>query len=195
MSLVDHIKEFSKIKFNSINENFNEIEIEVSKDKLFETMLILKDDPICFFEQLTDITAVDYPQKKERFLLIYQLLSISNNNRIRVLCYVSEDDTIPTISKIYPSAIWAERELWDMFGIFVNDHPDLRRLLTDYGFQGHPLRKDFPLTGHTEVGYDLENRRVVYTPVELVQDFREFDFDSPWGVFDKNSDIEKKTKK
>ena len=195
MSLFDHIKEILKIKFNSINENFNEIEIEVSKDKLVETILILKDDPICFFEQLTDITAVDYPQKKERFLIIYQLLSVSNNNRIRVLCNISEDETIPTVSKIYPSAIWAERELWDMFGIFVNDHPDLRRLLTDYGFQGHPLRKDFPLTGHTEVSYDLEHRRVVYNPVELVQDFREFDFTSPWGVLDKSSGTEENSEK
>ena len=195
MSLIDHIKEFSKIKFDSINENLGEIEIKISKDKLLETILILRDDPICFFEQLTDITAVDYPQKKERFLLIYQLLSISNNNRIRILCYVSEDETIPTVSKIYPSAIWAERELWDMFGIFVNDHPDLRRLLTDYGFQGHPLRKDFPLTGHNEVSYDLENRRVVYKPVELVQDFRDFDFTSPWGALDKSSSTKENTEK
>ena len=195
MSLIDHIKEFSKIKFDSINESLGEIEIKISKDKLLETILILRDDPICFFEQLTDITAVDYPQKKERFLLIYQLLSISNNNRIRILCYVSEDETIPTVSKIYPSAIWAERELWDMFGIFVNDHPDLRRLLTDYGFQGHPLRKDFPLTGHNEVSYDLENRRVVYKPVELVQDFRDFDFASPWGALDKSSSTKENKEK
>tara|TARA_B100002052_G_C15740161_1_gene532823 strand:- start:522 stop:959 length:438 start_codon:yes stop_codon:yes gene_type:complete len=133
------------------------------------------------FEQLSDLTAIDYPERKKRFSIVYQFLSVKHNNRIRVLCSISENETLPSLAKIFPSSIWAEREIWDMFGIFVDDHPDLRRLLTDYGFQGHPLRKDFPLTGHVEVNYDNNSRRVQYNPVSLVQDFRQFDFSSPWG--------------
>ena len=133
------------------------------------------------FEQLSDLTAIDYPERKKRFSIVYQFLSVKHNNRIRVLCSISENETVPSLAKIFPSSIWAEREIWDMFGIFVDDHPDLRRLLTDYGFQGHPLRKDFPLTGHVEVNYDNNSRRVQYNPVSLVQDFRQFDFSSPWG--------------
>ena len=182
MLLINHIKEFCKVNYNFIRTDFDEIEIEVNKENLLEIITFLKDDHTCLFEQLSDLTAIDYPNKNKRFLIIYQFLSVTNNNRIRVLCPISENDTIPSISKIYPSAIWAEREVWDMFGIFIDDHPDLRRILTDYGFQGHPLRKDFPLTGHLEVNYDLDERRVVYNPVSLVQDFRDFDFSSPWGV-------------
>ena len=144
-------------------------------------VLFLKDDPNCMFEQLSDLTAIDYPERKKRFSIVYQFLSVKHNNRIRVLCSISENETLPSLAKIFPSSIWAEREIWDMFGIFVDDHPDLRRLLTDYGFQGHPLRKDFPLTGHVEVNYDNNSRRVQYNPVSLVQDFRQFDFSSPWG--------------
>ena len=182
MLLINHIKEFCKVDFYNISKSFNEIEVEVDIENLIKMIMFLKDDHTCLFDQLTDITAIDYPNKSKRFLLVYQLLSVVNNNRIRVLCPVAEQDPIPSISKIYPSAMWAEREVWDMFGIFFDDHPDLRRLLTDYGFQGHPLRKDFPLTGHTEVSYDLDERKVVYNPVKLVQDFRDFDFTSPWGV-------------
>ena len=144
-------------------------------------VLFLKADPNCMFEQLSDLTAIDYPERKKRFSIVYQFLSVKHNNRIRVLCSISENETVPSLAKIFPSSIWAEREIWDMFGIFVDDHPDLRRLLTDYGFQGHPLRKDFPLTGHVEVNYDNNSRRVQYNPVSLVQDFRQFDFSSPWG--------------
>ena len=144
-------------------------------------VLFLKDDPNCMFEQLSDLTAIDYPERKKRFSIVYQFLSVKHNTRIRVLCSISENETVPSLAKIFPSSIWAEREIWDMFGIFIDDHPDLRRLLTDYGFQGHPLRKDFPLTGHVEVNYDNNSRRVQYNPVSLVQDFRQFDFSSPWG--------------
>ena len=182
MLLINHIKDFCKINYKNITANFDEIEITVDKNDLIEMIMFLKDDHSCLFEQLTDITAIDYPDKYNRFLIIYQFVSISNNNRIRVLSAITENDTIPSITNIYPSANWAEREIWDMFGIFVDGHPDLRRILTDYGFQGHPLRKDFPLTGHLEVNYDLDEKRVVYNPVNLVQDFRDFDFSSPWGV-------------
>ncbi len=191
MPLIKHIKEFCKLNFKFVKTDFNEIEIEVLKDDLLDMIMFLKDDPICSFEQLTDLTAIDYPKRKNRFLLIYQFLSIAKNQRVRVLCSLSENQTIPSISKIFPSATWAERELWDMFGVFVDDHPDLRRILTDYGFQGHPLRKDFPLTGNVEVNYDLDSKRVVYNPVTLVQDFREFDFTSPWGVSEKKNKDEK----
>ena len=195
MSLHEYIKEFSKIDFISINSNFNEIEVNISNEKLIEMVMFLKDDPNCLFEQLSDLTAIDYPQRKKRFLIIYQFLSVRHNNRIRLLCSISEDQAIPSLAKIFPSSIWAEREIWDMFGIFVDDHPDLRRILTDYGFQGYPLRKDFPLTGNVEVNYDSDVRRVVYKPVSLVQDFREFDFTSPWGVLDKSSGTEENSEK
>ncbi len=192
MLLINHIKEFCKVDYDNISHSFNEIEIQVNKENLIKMITFLKDDHTCFFDQLTDITAIDYPHRPERFLLVYQLLSVTNNNRIRILCPLAEQDSISSISKIYPSAMWAEREVWDMFGIFIDDHPDLRRLLTDYGFQGHPLRKDFPLTGHTEVSYDLDEKKVVYNPVNLVQDFRDFDFTSPWGVEVTNNKVENK---
>ena len=182
MSLIEHIEEFCKVDFNTIKTNFDEIEIHISKENLLKMIVFLKDEPNCLFDQLSDITAIDYPNKKNRFLIVYQLLSVTCNHRIRLLCDISENETIPSLCKVFPSAIWAEREIWDMFGIFVDDHPDLRRILTDYGFQGYPLRKDFPLTGNVEVNYDSDVRRVVYKPVSLVQDFREFDFSSPWGA-------------
>ena len=192
MLLINHIKEFCKVQYHNISNSFNEIEIEVNRENLIRMIMFLKDDHTCLFDQLTDITAIDYPNRAKRFLLIYQLLSVTNNNRVRILCPLAEQDSISSISNIYPSAMWAEREVWDMFGIFIDDHPDLRRLLTDYGFQGHPLRKDFPLTGHTEVSYDLDERKVVYNPVNLVQDFRDFDFTSPWGVEIENNKTDDK---
>ena len=181
MSSLEYIKEFSNIDIISINDNFEEIEIQISIDNLVQMVLFLKDDPNCMFEQLSDLTAIDYPERKKRFSIVYQFLSVKHNNRIRVLCSISENETLPSLAKIFPSSIWAERAIWDMFGIFIDDHPDLRRLLPDYGFQGNPLRKDFPLTGHVEVNYDNNSRRVQYNPVSLVQDFRQFDFSSPWG--------------
>ena len=188
MTLINQIKEFCNVKYKSIKVSFGEVEITVDKENLLKLAQFLKDNPSCLFDQLSDITAIDYPNKKNRFLIIYQFLSVTNNQRVRVLFPINDNDVIPTLSKLYSSALWAERELWDMFGIYVEGHPDLRRILTDYGFQGHPLRKDFPLTGFDEVSYETESRRVVYNKVKLTQDYRDFDFNSPWGVVDKIKD-------
>ena len=143
-------------------------------------MDFLKSDRTCRFSSLIDITAVDYPAREPRFDMVYHLLSMYQNHRIRVRVAVREDDLVPSLIGIYPAANWFEREVFDMFGILFSGHPDLRRLLTDYGFRGHPLRKDFPTTGYTEVRYDEAQKRVVYEPVKLVQDYRQFDFMSPW---------------
>ena len=143
-------------------------------------LTFLRDDAGCLFEQLTDITAVDYPEREQRFEVVYHLLSMKQNRRLRVKCLTDEEQPVPSASGVHPAATWFERETWDMFGIFFADNPDLRRILTDYGFEGHPLRKDFPLTGYVEVRYDDEQKRVVYEPVKLTQDFRTFDFLSPW---------------
>ena len=140
----------------------------------------LRDDQHAAFNQMIDLTAVDYPERPDRFEMVYVLLSMRNNMRMRVMVSVGEGQAVPSITQVYSSANWPEREAWDMFGIFFAGHPDLRRLLTDYGFEGHPLRKDFPLTGHVEVRYDDTLRRVVNEPVSLVQEFRDFDFLSPW---------------
>ena len=149
-------------------------------DKLFETLVLLKNTETLNFSQLTDLTAVDYPDRMQRFELVYQLLSIENNKRVRIICPIDDGQIVPSITSIYKSAEWPEREVWDMYGLFFSDHPDLRRLLTDYGFEGHPLRKDFPLTGYVEVRYDDIEKRVAYQPVQLTQEYRDFDFLSPW---------------
>ncbi|MEM7616134.1 MAG: NADH-quinone oxidoreductase subunit C, partial [Pseudomonadota bacterium] len=140
----------------------------------------LKGDGACQFTTLIDITAVDFPDRERRFEVVYHFLSMTQNQRIRVKVAVREDEIVPSISQIHPSANWFEREVFDMYGIMFSGHPDLRRLLTDYGFRGHPLRKDFPTTGYVEVRYDEVEKRVVYEPVELVQEYRQFDFMSPW---------------
>ncbi len=181
MSLSEQIKEFCKIKIKSMSFHHDELEMTVQKNDVLKIVQFLKDNPNCLFDQLTDITAIDYPNKKNRFVVVYQFLSVTHNQRIRLLTHINEHDTLQSLSSIYQSAIWAEREIWDMFGIYVDGHPDLRRILTDYGFHGHPLRKDFPLTGFSEVKYDPDNRKVVYNKVELTQDYRDFDFNSPWG--------------
>ena len=143
------------------------------------------------FDQLIDITAVDYPEKKLRFEVIYFLLSTDLNQRLMIKTKIGEGDFLPSSVNIFKSANWSEREIWDMFGIFFSDHPDLRRLLTDYGFEGHPLRKDFPLTGRVQVKYDPELRRVTYEPVDLIQEYRDFDFMRPWdGIEEKNQGSE-----
>jgi NADH-quinone oxidoreductase subunit C len=142
--------------------------------------MLVRDDRQAAFTQLIDLTAVDYPERKNRFDVVYQMLSMSNNMRLRIVATVSEGQTVPSVTGVFMAANWAEREVWDMFGIFFSGHPDLRRLLTDYGFEGHPLRKDFPLTGRVEVRYDDTQRRVINEPVHLVQEFRDFDFLSPW---------------
>ena len=164
-------------RVSSINE---QIVYRCELDNLLQTLTILKTNEKLEFIQLTDLTAVDYPERPLRFELVYQLLSVSNNKRMRILCSIDDGQIIPSITGIFKSAEWPEREVWDMYGLFFSDHPDLRRLLTDYGFEGHPLRKDFPLTGYVEVRYDDINRRVAYQPVQLTQEYRDFDFLSPW---------------
>jgi NADH-quinone oxidoreductase subunit C len=143
-------------------------------------LTLLRDDPACLFEVLIDICGVDFPEREHRFEVVYHLLSPRKNQRIRIKCETNEDTAVPSTVDVFPAANWFEREAYDMYGILFSDHPDLRRILTDYGFQGYPLRKDFPLTGYVEVRYDDAQKRVVYEPVKLTQEFRSFDFMSPW---------------
>ena len=159
---------------------FNNLSIDVESKDIFKSILFLKTNENCQFRQLIDITAVDFPERDYRFRLVYFLLSHENNKRISVNVNIKENEKAQSITKIYPSANWMEREVFDMYGIKFKDHPDLRRILTDYNFEGFPLRKDFPLTGHTEVRYDEEKKKVIYEPVKLEQDYRNFDFESPW---------------
>jgi NADH-quinone oxidoreductase subunit C len=158
----------------------DELVLVTRPDSLRKVMRFLRDDSQCLFKILVDVCGVDYPERERRFDVVYNLLSISHNHRIRVKVRVSEDEPVPSVAPLYPTANWFEREVWDLYGVYFSEHPDLRRILTDYGFEGHPLRKDFPLTGHVEVRYDDEQKRVVYEPVRLTQDFRSFDFLSPW---------------
>jgi len=143
-------------------------------------LTFLRDDSNCQFKVLVDLAGVDYPDREERLEVVYNLLSLSQNQRVRLKVRTDEETPVPTASGVFSSAAWYEREAWDMYGIYFADHPDLRRLLTDYGFDGHPMRKDFPMTGHVEVRYDEREKRVVYDPVLLQQEFRSFDFLSPW---------------
>jgi len=159
---------------------FNELTLTLPRDKLLEALTTLRDDAAMRFEILIDICGVDYPSRAERFDVVYHLLSPRQNLRLRVKVATDEATPVPSAIPVYPAANWFEREAYDMYGILFSGHPDLRRLLTDYGFQGHPLRKDFPLTGYVEVRYDDERKRVVYEPVKLTQEFRSFDFESPW---------------
>ena len=159
---------------------FGELTLEVPLAALVDLAEFLKVDGACRFSTLVDITAVDYPTRPARYDLVYHFLSMYRNQRIRVRVAVGEADMVPSIIGPYPAANWFEREVFDMFGILFSGHPDLRRILTDYGFRGHPLRKDFPTTGYTEVRYDEAQKRVVYEPVNLVQEYRQFDFMSPW---------------
>ncbi len=159
---------------------FGRLCLVLPSSRLVDTLEFLRDDPRCLFSQLVDIAGVDYPDREPRFEIVYNLLSLSNNQRVMVKVRTGEETPVPTVTGVFNSAHWFEREIWDLFGIFFSGHPDLRRILTDYGFEGHPLRKDFPLTGYTELRYDIEEKRVVYEPVRLTQDFRSFDFTSPW---------------
>ncbi|TCL09857.1 NADH dehydrogenase subunit C [Shimia isoporae] len=159
---------------------YGELNIDVTPTNIAGFIEFLKADPNCRFSTLVDVTAVDYPERAKRFDVVYHLLSMYQNQRVRLRVAVREDEMVPSITEVHPSANWFEREVFDMFGIIFSDHPDLRRLLTDYGFRGHPLRKDFPTTGYTEVRYDEAQKRVVYEPVQLTQDYRQFDFMSPW---------------
>ncbi|UWQ13329.1 NADH-quinone oxidoreductase subunit C [Aliiroseovarius sp. M344] len=159
---------------------FGELTVNVPLSAIPSFIDFLKTDKTCKFSSLVDITAVDYPSREARFDMVYHFLSMYTNQRVRVKVAVREDDMVPSITEVHPSAGWFEREVFDMFGILFSGHPDLRRILTDYGFRGHPLRKDFPTTGYTEVRYDEVEKRVVYEPVSLTQEYRQFDFMSPW---------------
>jgi NADH-quinone oxidoreductase subunit C len=157
-----------------------ELMISVERTAIVRTLTFLRDDSRCLFKILIDIAGVDYPERAQRFEVVYNLLSLKHNQRVRVKVATDEATPVPSVTSAFSTAGWFEREAWDLYGIFFADHPDLRRILTDYGFEGHPLRKDFPLTGFVEVRYDEEQKRVVYEPVRLPQDFRKFDFLSPW---------------
>ncbi len=157
-----------------------ELNVDVKPSTIVDLVEFLTNDVSCKFSTLVDITAVDYPERAKRFDVVYHFLSMYQNHRIRLRAALREDEMIPSLVDVHPSANWFEREVFDMFGILFSGHPDLRRLLTDYGFRGYPLRKDFPTTGYTEVRYDEAQKRVVYEPVKLVQEYRQFDFMSPW---------------
>lgn len=157
-----------------------ELTLTVARPAIIRILTFLRDDANCQFRQLVDLCGVDYPERPERFEVVYNLLSLTHNQRIRVKLSTDEETPVASAVGIFSAAGWWERETWDMYGVLFSDHPDLRRILTDYGFEGHPLRKDFPLTGYVEVRYDDEQKRVVYEPVRLVQEFRDFDFLSPW---------------
>jgi NADH-quinone oxidoreductase subunit C len=159
---------------------YGELNITVPAESIVETLTLLRDDPECRFVCFTDITAVDYPERANRFDVVYHLLSPYKNTRIRVKAETDDATPVPSATSVFPAADWFEREVFDMYGIVFSGHPDLRRILTDYGFQGNPLRKDFPTTGYVEVRYDEEQKRVVYEPVKLVQEMRQFDYLSPW---------------
>jgi NADH-quinone oxidoreductase subunit C len=162
-----------------------ELACRVERDALPRLLAFLRDDPRCRFAVLCDICGVDYPDREQRFEVVYNLLSVALNQRIRLVVETDEQTPVPSAVGLYSSAGWWEREAWDLYGIYFADNPDLRRILTDYGFEGHPLRKDFPLTGYVELKYDEDEKRVVYQPVRLKQEFRSFDFLSPWEGMDK----------
>ena len=168
----------TKIKKTAINHN--QLYIEIDKDDLFNVILFLKTNNETKFRQLIDITVVDYPEQTQRFKVVYLLLSHEFNHRVILNYYINENEVIPSLTSIFPAANWMEREVFDMYGVNFKDHPDLRRILTDYGFEGHPLRKDFPLTGHSEVRYSEDQKKVINEPVKLEQNYRNFDYESPW---------------
>ena len=167
-------------KINKTEIKHNQIYLETDKDDLIDVCLFLKTNNDTKFRQLIDITVVDYPERNQRFEVVYLFLSHEFNQRIVLKYSISENEVIPSLTSIFPSANWMEREVFDMYGVSFKDHPDLRRILTDYGFEGHPLRKDFPLTGHNEVRYSENEKKVVYENVKLEQNYRNFDYESPW---------------
>ena len=168
----------TKIKESKIKHN--QLYVTINSEDLLDVILLLKTNKNIKFRQLIDITAVDYPENQKRFKIVYLLLSHEFNQRIILSYFISENEKISSLTKIFPSANWMEREIFDMYGIKFNNHPDLRRILTDYDFEGHPLRKDFPLTGHDEVRYSEDKKKVIYEPVKLEQNYRNFDYESPW---------------
>ena len=167
-------------KINDTKIKYNQLYIEIDKEDLIEVTLFLKTNKDTKFRQLIDITVVDYPEKSQRFKIVYLFLSHEFNQRIILSYIITEKELIPSLTSVFPSANWMEREVFDMYGVNFKDHPDLRRILTDYGFEGHPLRKDFPLTGHTEVRYSEEKKKVINESVKLEQNYRNFDYKSPW---------------
>ncbi len=167
-------------KINSSYIKHNQLYFEIDKDDLLDVVLFIKTNNSTKFRQLIDITVVDYPEQSKRFKVVYLFLSHQFNQRLILSYFISENEIISSLTKIFPSANWMEREVFDMYGVNFKDHPDLRRILTDYGFEGHPLRKDFPLTGHIETRYSEDKKKVVYEPVKLEQNYRNFDYQSPW---------------
>jgi NADH-quinone oxidoreductase subunit C len=178
--LGDHIAQALPDDVVATEVKLDELMVTARAAAIVRVLTFLRDDARCQFKLLMDVCGADYPQRERRFDVVYNLLSLKHNQRVRVKALTDEATPVPSVVSVFSSANWFERETWDLFGIFFSDHPDLRRILTDYGFQGHPLRKDFPLTGYVEVRYDQEQKRVVYEPVTLTQDFRSFDFLSPW---------------
>ena len=167
-------------KINKTEIKHNQIYVEIDKDDLVDVILFIKTNNDTKFRQLIDITVVDYPEQTKRFKVVYLFLSHEFNQRMVLNYFINENEVISSITSIFPAANWMEREVFDMYGVNFKDHPDLRRILTDYGFEGHPLRKDFPLTGHTEVRYNEEQKKVISEPVKLEQNYRNFDYESPW---------------
>ena len=180
ISLEKKINSELTTKINSSKIKHSQIYLTIDSTDIIDVILFLKTNQQTKFKQLIDITAVDYPEDDQRFKIVYLLLSHEFNTRIIIQFGIGEGEKIPSLTKIYPSANWMEREVFDMYGVNFQDHPDLRRILTDYGFEGHPLRKDFPITGHNEVRYSEEAKKVIYEPVKLEQNYRNFDYESPW---------------
>ena len=178
--LSDHIAAAMGAHILGSEIQHGELMLRVEREAIVRVMKFLRDDANCQFKMLVDLCGVDWPDRPERFEVVYNLLSLKHNQRVRVKVSTDEDNPVPSVTPVFSTAGWFEREAWDLYGILFSDHPDLRRILTDYGFQGHPLRKDFPLSGYVQVRYDEEQKRVVYEPVNLTQEFRGFDFLSPW---------------
>ena len=179
-------------KINSSKVKHNQIYLSIDSKDIIDVILFMKTNKNSKFRQLIDITAVDYPEKEQRFRIVYLLLSHEFNTRVLIEFDISEGEKVPSLTKIFPSANWMEREVFDMYGIDFKDHPDLRRILTDYGFEGYPLRKDFPITGHNEVRYSEESKKVIYEPVKLEQNYRNFDYSSPWEGTEYIKEVQKK---
>ena len=184
-------------KINSTEIKHNQLYIEIDKEDIIDVTLFLKTNQETKFRQLIDVTVVDYPENAQRFKMVYLFLSHEFNQRIILTYLINENEVITSLTSIFPASNWMEREVFDMYGIKFNEHPDLRRIITDYGFKGHPLRKDFPLTGHTEVRYSEDLKKVIYEPVKLDQEYRDFDFESPWEgtKYIKQETINKKNEK
>jgi NADH-quinone oxidoreductase subunit C len=178
--LGDHLQSAFPQDVSSHGIAHGELMLNVRREGIARLLAFLRDDASCLFTVLVDVCGVDYPERAERFDVVYNLLSLKHNRRIRLKVSTDEEKPVPSAVGVFSSAGWFEREAWDLYGIYFSDHPDLRRILTDYGFEGHPMRKDFPLTGYVEVRYDVDQKRVVYEPVHLKQEFRSFDFLSPW---------------